>query len=149
MINEILNKGCNNLYYDPTYSRIRNTERSCYQNIDIYLEWNYKPSLALELLCSNCVKTLVYHVLYFDFHSIDSKYKIFWKYSIIRFFYYFLYENSCRFILWTNQYKKWNVVCDGFLFYVWYLYRSIFCFLFYLKKESKNISWNWNSILKL
>lgn len=77
MINEISNKGCSYLYYDLTFSRIRNTERRCYQNIDMYLELNYKPSLALELLSSNCVKTLVYQVLYFDFHSVDSKYKIF------------------------------------------------------------------------
>ena len=54
MLNRILNKGC--VYSDSSYCTIRNIERNCYQYIDMYFECNYKPSLALELLCSNSFK---------------------------------------------------------------------------------------------
>ena len=74
MLNEILNKGCDSVYSHSSYCTIRNTERNCYQNIDMYFECDYKPSLALELLCSNSFKALVNQV-FFYFHIIDSKYK--------------------------------------------------------------------------
>ena len=67
MINEISNKGCSYLYYDPTFSRIRNTERRCYQNIDMYLELNYKPSLAFNYLVVIVLKLscIMFYILIF------------------------------------------------------------------------------------